>query len=267
MGKKISILTNESKASKNAKREVVKAFKKAGYEPRDGFDDSAELIVCIGGDGVLLRLIHDHDFPDIPVVGVNTGHLGFFQEVAPDDVKNFIENYASGNYSIQTMNGVDIDITSKEGHSHVTGLNEMVIRGKTGCVVHMDMSIGSTLIERFVGDGLLVATPAGSTAYNYSLGGSIVDPRLSLLEVTPIAPMNTAAYRSFTSSILLPAGIPIGLVPDQSVNSDIQVEFDGFFLRFKDVESMTISLSEKKLKLVRLDSYDFWTKVKEKYLS
>ncbi|MGN0708857.1 MAG: NAD(+)/NADH kinase [Anaerovoracaceae bacterium] len=267
MGKKISILTNETIASKRAEKEVIKAFKKAGYDPHDGFDGSAELIVCIGGDGVLLRLIHDHDFPEIPVVGVNTGHLGFFQEVAPDDVRDFIENYAAGSYSIQTMNGVDIDIRSRSGRHRVTGLNEMVIRGKTGCVVHMDMSIGSTLIERFVGDGLLVATPAGSTAYNYSLGGSIVDPRLSLLEVTPIAPMNTSAYRSFTSSIVLPAGIPIGLVPDQSVSGDIQIEYDGFFQRYKDVEKMTVSLSDKKLRLVRLDSYDFWTKVKEKYLS
>ena len=65
-------------------------------------------------------------------------------------------------------------------------------------------------IEKFSGDGILVATSAGSTAYNYSLGGSIVDPRLKLLQVTPIAPMNTTAYRSFTSSILLPSDLTIG---------------------------------------------------------
>ena len=91
------------------------------------------------------------------------------------------------------------------------------IKGSDSYSIHLNISIGGSFIERFSGDGLLIATPAGSTAYNYSLGGSIVDPRLKILQVTPIAPMNTTAYRSFTSSILLPSDLSLGVVPDLSL--------------------------------------------------
>lgn len=266
MNKLISIITNLSEASENTRDEVVSGFEACGYTVKSGYDPKAELIICIGGDGVLLRLVHDHGFPKSNIVGINTGHLGFFQEVSPENVSEFIENYKSGNYSTQSMNGVEISIRRGNKEHIETGLNEMVVRGKPGCCIHMDMSIGETLIESFVGDGILVATPAGSTAYNYSLGGCIVDPRLTLLQVTPIAPMNTTAYRSFTSSIVLPADLPISLVPDKETGSDIQLEFDGFTQRYKNVDSMRVMLSDKKLSLIRLNTRDFWTKVKDKYL-
>ncbi|MDD6154266.1 MAG: NAD(+)/NADH kinase [Eubacteriales bacterium] len=266
MKKKISIITNTQAVSEKTASSVENAFEAGGYEVVRGFAEDAELIILIGGDGVLLRLIHEHGFPKSNVVGINTGHLGFFQEVAPEEADDFVEAYQNGNYQIQTMNGVEIEVR-KGNKVHVeTGLNEMVVRGRPGCLIHMDMSIGDSMIETFVGDGILVATPAGSTAYNYSLGGSIVDPRLTLLEVTPIAPMNTTAYRCFTSSIVLPAELPISLVPDKTNSADVQLEFDGFIKHYKDVDCMRVKLSDKELKLVRLNTRDFWTKVKDKYL-
>ena len=133
--------------------------------------------------------------------------------------------------------------------------------------MHFDISIGGSFIERFSGDGLLVSTPAGSTAYNYSLGGSIVDPRLRLLQATPIAPMNTTAYRSFTSSILLPPDLSMEVKPvDNSSKVKITIAFDGFSKFFDNVSNIEVSLSETNVKLLTLESYDFWSKVKSKFL-
>ena len=120
-------------------------------------------------------------------------------------------------------------------------------------------------IERFSGDGLLVATPAGSTAYNYSLGGSIVDPRLKLLQVTPIAPMNTTAYRSFTSSILLPAELSVGVLPEQNDNR-IFIVNDGIETGYSNVGSISLMISDTTVHLMRFKDYDFWSKVKTKFL-
>ena len=86
---------------------------------------------------------------------------------------------------------VKATVTTNDGHeyNHI-GLNEIVIQGRPSYTVHLHISIDDMPIEKFSGDGILIATPAGSTAYNYSLGGSIVDPRLKLLQVTPIAPVS-----------------------------------------------------------------------------
>ncbi len=112
----------------------------------------------------------------------------------------------------------------------------------------------------------MIASPAGSTAYNYSLGGSIVDPRLRLLQVTPIAPMNTTAYRSFTSSILLPSDLSLGIVPDYRKDDKTYIITDGNETEYKRVSNIRIGFSDKVIKLIRFEGYDFWNKVKSKFL-
>ncbi len=130
----------------------------------------------------------------------------------------------------------------------------------------LNVFFGDAMIERFSGDGILVSTPAGSTAYNYSIGGSIVDPHLELLQMTPIAPMNTTVYRSFTSSLILPSNQLLTLIPDMRQDPYINIQSDGFIREFNDVKKITIGYSTKKIHLVKFSGYEFWTKVKEKFL-
>lgn len=265
--KKAFIKTNYMEDSIRIEKDVRSELAEAGFDTIDEYDNkTCDLIVCIGGDGAFLNLIHELNFPDAPIIGINTGHLGFFQEIEPSHIHEFLTNYANGNYQEQKISAVDLFITSGGKQYRETGLNEVVIKGTVGCNVHLNMSIGGSFIETFTGDGILVSTPAGSTAYNYSLGGSIVDPRLRLLQVTPMAPINTVAYRSFTSSLMLPAGSALGLVPEHAPAPDIHVEFDGFSIDYHNVTEMSAKLSRKFVKLLRLDSYDFWSKVKSKFL-
>ena len=147
------------------------------------------------------------------------------------------------------------------------GLNEVLIKGNASYSIHLNISIGGSFIERFSGDGLLIATPAGSTAYNYSLGGSIVDLRLKLLQVTPIAPMNTTAYRSFTSSILLPSDLSLGVVPDMENDMNrLCIVYDGRSEEYRNVREIEVCFAETSISLMRFENYDFWTKVKSKFL-
>jgi NAD+ kinase len=132
--------------------------------------------------------------------------------------------------------------------------------------IHLNISIGESFIERFSGDGILVSTPAGSTAYNYSLGGSIVDPRLTLLQVTPIAPMNTTAYRSFTSSVILPPDLSIRINPEYSGEQGLLIVPDGMEYLQQGVEEIYLEFSNSVVKLLRFENYDFWSKVKSKFL-
>ena len=262
----ISLFTNETEASVDVEASLKQSLKARGYQVSEEYDPEAELLVCIGGDGAFLRTMHRCDFPETPIVGINTGHLGFFQELWPDDFDKFIGEYEYGNYSIQKL-GTVMGIARSAGGRETThiGLNEIAVMGSKSYSIHLDLSIGGKPIERFSGDGILIATSAGSTAYNYSVGGSIVDPRLNLLQVTPLAPMNTTAFRSFTSSIMLPSDLTLGIVPESS-DKIIYITSDGIETGYSDLEEIEVKISDKSVNLVRFSDYDFWSKVKDKFL-
>lgn len=229
--------------------------------------DEADLIICVGGDGTLLNLMQNHEFPTVPVAGVNTGHLGFFQEIAPEKIDEFIKKFLSGDLTIQPYNIAKADITFEDGEEIAfRALNEFAIKGQGTHPVHLNISINESFIERFSGDGIIVSTPAGSTAYNYSLGGALVDPRLNLLQVAPMAPMNNTAYRSLTSSILLPANDSLIIEPCDEQSSSLSVLFDGQDKTFSSIKSIELCLSRRKINLVRFDGTTFWDKVKTKFL-
>ncbi len=267
MDRKIYIYANESETSKRTKRKLRQKLDASGFAVLPKYYDDAELLVCIGGDGTFLEAIHKFNFPQMPIIGINTGHLGFFQEIMPNKMDDFIFNYTQEKYSIQDLSTVKIIIHSEgQKYEHI-GLNEVAIKGDSTYAIHLNISIDGSFIERFSGDGLLIATPAGSTAYNYSLGGSIVDPRLNILQVTPIAPMNTIAYRSFTSSILLPSDLSLGIVPDMdTAKGELAIVCDGYTYKYTNIEKIDVSFSDTHVHLMRFEDYDFWTKVKSKFL-
>ncbi|MDO4870228.1 MAG: NAD(+)/NADH kinase [Bacillota bacterium] len=262
----ISIFTNGTEVSLDVKADLTKELINRGYTVMSEYSDNTDLIVCIGGDGAFLETIHKCNFPDCPTVGINTGHLGFFQEVLPENIDRFIEDYEQENYTLQQLGTVRCIVTEADGNmnEHI-GLNEITITGRKSYSIHFDITIGGKPIEKFSGDGILVATSAGSTAYNYSLGGSIVDPRLKLLQVTPLAPMNTTAYRSFTSSILLPDDMNLGIIPESPENR-IYVANDGEVTGYSNVKEIEVRTSSKVVNLIRFKDYDFWNKVKDKFL-
>ena len=266
----INVFTNGTAVSKKTEAVLTEKFEKNGFTVRGDYSRDSELLVCIGGDGALLQAVHTYQFPSIPIIGVNTGHLGFFQEISPDvpdALDTFIRDYKLGKYRLQPLNTVQATVTTQAGGREVhRGLNEIVVRGSNSYSVHLDISIGESAIEKFSGDGILVATSAGSTAYNYSLGGSIVDPRIKLLQVTPIAPMNTTAYRSFTSSILLPSDLSLGVVPEFVKDNHIFLMNDGIEHTYTNVQEIKIEFSNTIINLLRFESYDFWDKVKTKFL-
>jgi len=267
MNKKIVIYSSGTEHSRQVESLLRECLEGSGITATDALSPDVELIVCIGGDGTFLQAVHTFGFPGIPFIGINTGHLGFYQEIMPDQIDLFLENYSEGRYRLQNMHCVKAIVRCDGVETEFAGLNEIVIRSALSNSVHLDISIGGAFIERFSGDGILIASPAGSTAYNYSLGGSIVDPRLRLLQVTPIAPMNTIAYRSFTSSILLPPDLSLGIVPDTTGPLHrIRITYDSNSFEFDHIDDIEVKLSDVSVDLIRFESYDFWNKVKSKFL-
>ena len=144
MNKKlITIFHNGEEISETTCRDLTARLLERGYEVTDAFSEDTDLIVCIGGDGAFLRTMHRCGFPETPIVGVNTGHLGFFQEVWPEEFDNFIVDYELGSYTIQKLGTVMGIATTTDGKKDVhIGLNELAVTGSKSYSIHLDLSIG-----------------------------------------------------------------------------------------------------------------------------
>lgn len=264
--KLISIISNNSPASLEAEKTLVETLGEYGYRVSSAFDSKADLLVTIGGDGSFLRTIHQCNFPGMPVVGINTGHLGFFQELLPQNIEDFVYKYSRGEYTIDEIKHIEAEICTKTDCLHVIGINEIVIKGDKSTTIHLLITLDDDVLENFSGDGILVSTTAGSTAYNYSLGGSIVHPKINILQITPMAPINTIAYRSFTSSVILPESTIIRLTPEYTYENSILIVTDGMEYNYQEIDNIVIRYSDIGTKLLRMNNYNFWYKAKDKFL-
>lgn len=270
--RRISIIDYGHDEAGSIIEELTEKLREADFCPIHGDVNGAELIIVIGGDGSFLRTLGHFDFPEAPFVGFNTGHLGFFQELRADDIDEFIERYLHGQFEQQRYRTVTGCIYHAGGTRTLRGLNELSIKAADAKTAHLDIYIDENLVEKFSGDGIVISTPAGSTAYNYALGGSIVDPRLELLQLTPIAPVNTTAYRSFTSGIVLPPGFSVRIFPDPDHADDKEghetlIAIDGTEERFPNFRHIDVGLSEQSVTLLRFKNYEFWNTVKKKLLT
>lgn len=266
LNKIINIVYSDSNFSLNTAKYLKNRLVSLGYQVSDTFDYNAELIICIGGDGSFLRTLHHNGFPSIPIVGINTGHLGFFTEINPNEIDNFLERYITGDYYIEVINPVQAEICTRNNCIEALGINEIAVKGDKSRTIHLNISVDDHLIQRFSGDGILISTSTGSTAYNYSVGGSIVDPRLNALQVTPLAPINTNAYRCFTSSVVLPTDATIKVHPEYHFEDSIVIVSDGFEHRYFGISEISFRITDIKLKLLKLKGSNFWSKAIEKFL-
>lgn len=267
MRTKIYIYCNNNKSSIEVKNALAQELLANDFYLMDKYSEETDILVCIGGDGTFLSFIHDCNFPSKPVIGINTGHLGFFQEALPNDIPDIVKILKNGKYKFHEIKPVKANVITKDKTIRLTGLNEILVRGENAHTTHLSIFIEKIKIQDFSGDGMLVSTPAGSTAYNYSLGGSLVSPDLDVLQITPIAPMNTSAYRSFHSSIILPTDNIIKIVPkERTKNSNIYIYYDGITKVFPDIKSIEITQSTDVIRVIRFDNYDYWQKLTSKLL-
>jgi NAD+ kinase len=267
MPKKAFIFSNNKEKSQEAAKSLRTILTDRDYGIVDEYKEDVDLLICIGGDGTFLSFVHKCRFPSAPILGINTGHLGFFQESSPEEMESAIDEISAGRYKVQRIRPVQAKIATPRNEFYRIGLNEILVRGQFSHVSKFSVSIDQTKVQDFSGDGILISTPVGSTAYNYSLDGALVSPDLDVLQLTHVAPMNTNAYRCFHSSILLPANETVRIAGiGRSTRGTIILSFDGRTHEFSNVEYVEISQSDKEINLIRNVNYDYWTKLSSKLL-
>lgn len=159
------------------------------------FGDSSrdiDLAICLGGDGTVLRTVAAAAPSGIPVLGVNLGHLGYLTMIEPNEIEHAFEILAAGSYDVEERMLLDVVLERggvRSSAECTVAMNEVVIeKTSDGHTIHLAVEIGADQFLTYAADGMIVATPTGSTAYNLSLRGPIVSPRMRALVMTPIAP-------------------------------------------------------------------------------
>jgi NAD+ kinase len=164
---------------------------------------TTDLLVVLGGDGTFLRAARAVAGIDVPILGVNLGKIGFLSKIEEHELESVLAQVAAGEYRIDermTISATILPGGRSEPDGHFTALNDVVVaRGRLARVCRFDVTVGSSHLATIIADGLIVATPTGSTGYSFSSGGPIVDPLSRNLIVTPIAAY-LAAIRSVVVS-------------------------------------------------------------------
>lgn len=214
--------------------------------------------VSFGGDGTFLSSLHRLSDPSTPLLPINSGNLGFLTELTPSQAIEQVQCLKKGKYTIQKRALISL---YKEGTLLGNAFNEIAIeRDETGTLISVDAWINGDFLAKYRGNGLLIATPSGSTAYSLSLNGPIVDPRSEVLILTPIAP-HTLTLRP----MVIPNNVEITLKVESRA-ANFAVAIDGKTMLFSTKQPLTIKLSDNTINILKLSERSFADVVRSKLL-
>ena len=260
---KIKIFSNHTQSSKPIEEELIKLLQENNFELTEDFD----LGIAVGGDGSFLRMVTNSNFnSECYYVGINAGTLGFAQDISLEEIKPFIKSLSKENINYDKIGIGEVEVIFKNKTVNKFNIvNEIVIRNEELNTLHANVFVDESLLEKYVGDGLLIATSFGSTAYNLSFGGSIVFNTFDTLQLTPIAPLNNKSYRNLINSVIIPSNKIITIEPNTNDNN-LLITVDGKNTFLNEVEKIKIVINNKTINIIRKKDYDFIKKVNEKFI-
>ena len=225
----------------------------------DHFADGLDVAVSLGGDGTMLRTVELVAGAGIPVIGINVGQLGYLTEVDPDGARMAITRYLSGAYEIEERMLLAAHIEGSESSDHVA-LNEAVIeKTPSGHTVRLAVSVDGEYFTTYAADGLIVATPTGSTAYSFSARGPIVAPMHRCLVLTPVSP-----HMLFDRTLVLDPHSTLHL--EVVGHRPATVSADGRNLgTLRPGDALTCTASPRTARLVTFGEHDFLGILKSKF--
>lgn len=268
--KKIGIIVNTLKTKRyiddviNCLKDSAKLFMCADYVT-DGVENisydemftSVECMIVMGGDGTIIRAANGCARNNIPILGINLGRIGFMTEIEPEMIKDALLKLMSGSYKTEKrmmMKGC----VKKNGEIVKTfhALNDIVVSKAAGVrLLGLDLYTDGELVNRYIADGIILATPTGSTGYSISAGGPVVDPNMKLYVATPIC-----AHMLSARSAVLSADKEILICQDfeygahkalLSADGEVQCELSGD-------EEIVITKSQYELELIKIGNQSFY---------
>jgi NAD+ kinase len=225
---------------------------------------NAELIVSIGGDGTMLQSAKLAYQYDIPITGINKGRLGFLTDINPQEANQVLDDIIYGNYTTENRILIEAFISTNSINKSIGyAFNDIVInRKETGRMIRVETSIDNSFINTHEGDGFIVATPTGSTAYSLSCGGPILKPDVEALLLVPICP-----HSLNDRPMVVPSSSEITLRygSEQDVSAGIDLDGDTVY-ELQIGDKLVIKKAEKTICLIHPENYDYFDNLKSKLL-
>jgi len=232
-----------------------------GYKEKDLYS-KPDLVIVLGGDGTLLNTARQAAPNNIPILGINLGQLGFLVELENRNLEDFFEKLFSGDYTIDSRMMIEAElIRNGKRIERFTALNDIVVtRGAFSRIINLNVFVDNQYVDLYPADGIVAATPTGSTAYSLSAGGPIVDPDMSVIILTPICP-----HTLHSRSIIIPDNKTLSIHIEEPFSMDAMVTMDGqqgYKLQVKDI--IEIKKAPYETKLLRISKRNFYGLLRQK---
>lgn len=227
-----------------------------------GLADEADLMIAVGGDGTMLYAASLAQRRAVPLLGVNRGRLGFLADITPDEMLQSLGRVLDGDYERESRLLLSASIVYQNGKTQsAVALNDVVLqRREPGRMLDFRTCIAGRYVNTHSGDGLIVATPTGSTAYSLSCGGPIMEPALDAVVIVPICP-HTLSDRP----IVIPADQQIEVTLLERADTRAEVTIDGQSIGEISVgDRLLISRSEQRITLLHPPGYDYYEILRSK---
>ena len=227
----------------------------------EGSDFEADMVLSMGGDGTFLKAASYVGDKCIPILGINTGRLGFLADVSPEEMEETFQDIYKGNYMIEGRSVLQLTSEGKPLKGYAFGLNEIaVLKQDSSSMISIHTSINGAYLTTYQADGLVIATPTGSTAYSLSVGGPVIVPHSKTIAITPVAPHSLNVR-------------PIVINDDWEITLDVEsrshnflIAIDGRSETCREGTRLTIRKANYQIKVVKRPNHVFFHTLRDKMM-
>lgn len=263
--KRIYFFTSKDKDILQTCDEIKSQMEPYGFKFVNNHEE-ADIIASIGGDGSFLQACRKTNFnKDKIYVGIRTrlDQNYLYVDFSIDDIQNLIDSIHSNDVMVRKYPVLEVNLNDQMSYMC---LNDFYIKSSVIKPMKMEIYIDDEYFEAFNGDGLLISTPTGSTGYNKSLDGAIVDPMIRSMQLTEIASLNNNNFRTVSSSVVLGETRTLKIVLDKEGNYYPIMGLDNEALSIQETEFVRLQIKNKYIRTLRLPHNSFWSKVQRKFL-
>ena len=227
----------------------------------EGDDFEADMVLSMGGDGTFLKAASYVGKKNIPILGINTGRLGFLADISPEEMEETFEDIYRKNYKVEDRSVLQVFSESQFLKGYPCGLNEIaILKRDSSSMITIHTSINGEYLTTYQADGLVIATPTGSTAYSLSIGGPIIVPHSKTIAITPVAPHSLNVR-------------PIVVNDDCEITLDVEsrshnflVAIDGRSETCREGTRLTIRKADYHIKIVKRPNHVFFHTLRNKMM-
>ena len=220
----------------------------------------SDMVIAVGGDGTIIHMAKHAAEYDKPILGVNCGRIGFVANLEPSQL-NLLPKLLVGDYNIDKRMLLEVEIAQSGEHETLFALNDVTVtRGSLSTMVELDVMLNGEFINSYRADGVILATPTGSTAYSLSAGGPVIEPHMNCILLTPICP-----HSLFSRSVLFSDDSEVCIRPHDGYSKEIYATIDGIrSFRINKDDSITVKRSHQTVRFIKLTNKNFYRILSDK---